>query len=119
MQHLIDYWHLYLMAAFYGIAGIQHFRKPWFFIKITPPWVPKADTVNIIVGVIEVAIAIGLVIPATRSIAAWVTIALLIAVFPANWYHHQKARKKGKMVKGTLIRLPIQLLLIWWAWAYT
>ncbi len=107
------------MAAFYGFAGIQHFRKPWFFLKITPPWVPKPETVNVIVGVAEVAIAIGLVIPATRSIAAWGTIALLIAVFPANWYHHQKARKKGKMVIGTLIRLPIQLLLIWWAWAYT
>jgi len=107
------------MAAFYAYAGISHFRNPKFFLKITPKWVPAPEKVNILVGIFEVLLGIGLVIPATRSIAAWGTIALLIAVFPANVYHHQKARAKGKHVIPTLIRLPVQLLLIWWAYSYT
>lgn len=107
------------MAFFYAYAGISHFRNPRFFLSITPPWVPSPDKVNILVGVVEIALGVGLVVPATRSIAAWGVIALLIAVFPANFYHHQKARRKGKMVVGTMIRLPIQLLLIWWAYSYT
>jgi uncharacterized membrane protein len=111
-------WHLYLMAFLYAFAGVSHFRNPRFFLSITPPWVPRPEKVNLAVGIIEILLGVGLCFEVTRSWAAWGVIALLIAVFPANWYHHQKARKKGKMVTATLIRLPIQLLLIWWAYQY-
>lgn len=110
---------LILMAAFYIFAGVQHFRQPKFFLRITPPYVPAPEKVNLLVGAIEIILGIGLLIPSTTSIAAWGVIALLIAVFPANIYHHQKARAKGKHVTGTLIRLPIQALLIYWAYCYT
>lgn len=109
---------LYLMAAFYAFAGISHFRNPKFFLKITPPFIPYPEVVNIIIGVVEVLLAILLVIPATRSIGAWGVIILLILVYPANIYHHIKARRKGKHVTGTLIRLPIQFLLIYLAYLY-
>ncbi|MEM6801158.1 MAG: MauE/DoxX family redox-associated membrane protein [Bacteroidota bacterium] len=109
----------FLFAAFFIYAGIAHFRHPKFFLKITPPWVPEPDKVNIFVGVVEVILGIALLIPQTQSYAAWGIIALLIAVFPANVYHHQKARKKGKMVWQTMLRLPIQGLLIYWAYLYT
>lgn len=108
-----------LMAGFYIFAGISHFRIPKFFLKITPKWVPAPEKVNIIVGVIEVVLGLGLLYPLSRSVAAWGVIALLVAVFPANVYHFQKALKKGKMVIPTLIRLPIQGLLIWWAYSFT
>ncbi len=110
---------LILMAAFYAFAGYSHFRNPKFFLKITPKWVPEPEKVNLIVGVIEIALGVLLVIPATTAMAAWGVIALLIAVFPANVYHFQKALKKGKMIWPTLIRLPIQALLIYWAYLYT
>lgn len=110
---------LIIMAAFYIFAGVSHFRVPKFFLAITPKWVPAPETVNILVGVIEIALGIGLLIPALRSFAAWGVIALLIAVFPANVYHLQKEIKKKRHVTATIIRLPIQLLLIYWAWCYT
>jgi len=106
------------MAALYFLAGISHFRNPKFFLKITPPWVPAPEQVNIFVGAVEIILAIALLFPATRTFAVYGVIALLIAVFPANVYHFQKARKKGKHVLGTAIRLPIQGILIWWAWSY-
>ena len=111
-------WHLYLMAAFYCYAGISHFRNPRFFLAITPPWVPQPEKVNILVGVIEIVLALGLIIPMTRSLSAIGIIALLVVVFPANIFHHQKVIRKGKNSIPTLIRLPIQLLLILWAYQY-
>lgn len=110
---------LILMAAFYIYAGVSHFRHPRFFLKITPPFVPQPEKVNILVGVIEVLLGILLLVPQTTSIAAWGVIALLIAVFPANVYHYQTALKRGKHVKATFFRLPIQALLIFWAYCYT
>lgn len=110
---------LYIMAAFYAYAGFAHFKNPKFFLKITPPFVPYPEIVNIIVGVAEIALGIMLLIPSTRSIAAWGIIILLVAVFPANIYHHIKARRKGKHVTGTMIRLPFQILFIYLAYLYT
>lgn len=110
---------LYIMASFYIFAGVSHFRIPKFFLAITPKWVPYPVVVNIIVGIIEVVLGILLFIPKCQSIAAYGIIALLIAVFPANFYHYQKSKEKGKNVTGTLIRMPIQLLLIYWAYCYT
>ncbi len=110
---------LILMAAFYIYAGVSHFRIPKFFIRITPPWVPNPELVNKIVGVVEIVLGVLLLIPVTTKSAAWGVIILLIVVFPANVYHFQKSLKKKKYVWQTLVRLPIQLLLLWWAWSYT
>ena len=109
---------LLLMAGAYIFAGVSHFRNPKFFIKITPKWVPQPKKVNLIVGIVEVLLGLALLFENTRSYAAWGIIALLIIVFPANIYHHQLARKKGKGIVTTMIRLPIQLLLIYWAYTF-
>ncbi|MFK7749569.1 MAG: MauE/DoxX family redox-associated membrane protein [Kordia sp.] len=106
---------LYVMAILYIFAGICHFWKPKMFLSITPKWVPSPATVNIVVGIVEIALGIALLFETTQSYAAIGIIALLVAVFPANVYHFQKARRKGKMVIPTLIRLPMQVLLILWA----
>ena len=108
---------LIIMALLYGYAGINHFIMPKFYLKITPPYLPFPKTINIIAGVVEVLLAIMLLIPDLSHWAAWGIIALLVAVFPANIYHYQKS--KGKMKRITLIRMPIQGLLIWWAYWYT
>lgn len=109
---------LVLMASLYLFAGVSHFRTPKFFLKITPPWVPRPELINKLVGGMEILLGIGLLFPATRSLAAAGVILLLIAVFPANVYHFQKARRKEKMVLATAIRLPLQLVLIYWAYSF-
>ena len=93
-------------------------KNPKFFIQITPKWVYKPDLVNIIIGIIEIVLALGLVLETTRSISAIGIIILLILVFPANVYHLQISIKKKRNVIGTIIRLPIQGLLIYWAYIF-
>jgi len=109
---------LIIMAAFYIFAGVSHFRKPNFFLSITPKWVPFPEAVNLIVGGVEIVAGLLLFFNLTRSYAAWVIIILLVLVFPANVYHFQKALRKKKGVVLTLIRLPIQLVLLYWAYNF-
>mgnify|MGYP006118412263 CR=1 FL=1 len=106
------------MALFYLFAGISHFKNPTFFIKITPKWVYKPKTVNILIGVIELILATGLVFNFTRSLAAIGIIVLLILVFPANIYHFQLSLQNKRNISLTFLRLPIQLLLIYWAYTF-
>lgn len=109
---------LILMASLYLFAGISHFRTPKFFLKITPPWVPQPEFVNKLVGGIEIALGLALLFPLTRHFAAVGIILLLIAVFPANVYHFQKTWRKQKLVWPTALRLPLQLVLIYWAYSF-
>ncbi len=83
-----------------------------------PKWVPFPKVVNLLVGVIEILLGVAIYFEETRTLAAWGIIVLLIAVFPANIYHYQQARQKGRQIAITLIRLPLQLLLIYWAYTF-
>ena len=114
----LDMLSLIAMAGLYIFAGVSHFRNPTFFLRITPPWVPYPEIVNLIVGTVEIVLGIGLIFISTRQYAAMGIIVLLIAVFPANVYHFQKALKKAKHVIPTLIRLPFQAALIYWAYTF-
>lgn len=118
---IIFYAFLILFSGFFIYAGISHFKKAWFFYKITPPYLQKwKKPINVIVGVAEILGGIGLLIPQTRVIAAWGIILLLLAVFPANWYMY-KSKGAGMKIsqKFLLIRLPLQIVLLAWAYYYT
>ena len=68
-------------------------------------------------GVFEVAGGIGVLIPRLRSLAGWGLVALLVAVFPANLHMALNPELFSDASPFALYsRLPIQLLLI--AWAY-
>ena len=114
---------LYGMAAFYAFAGINHFRAPEFYLPIMPPWLPWHEQLVFLSGVAELVIGIGLLIPRTRVLAAWGAIALLIAVFPANLHMAFADVPVGDPPQsaGVLrwVRLPLQLVLIAWAWWHT
>lgn len=106
---------LVLMAAFYVGAGVMHFVKPAFYLAMMPPRLPWPSALVAISGVAEIALGVAVLVPATRVYAAWGLIALLIAVFPANIYA-AVAELPGR---GGYGRLPVQALLIAWAWWYT
>lgn len=89
-------------------------------MKIMPPWLPWHLQLVYISGLFEILLGLLLLPELTRSWAAWGIIALLIAVFPANiqmmlnYYHRHLP---GLWL--TIVRLPLQGVLIWWAWSYT
>src|SRR4051794_10399428 len=106
-------------AALFLLGGIGHFVATDIDMKIMPPYLPYHRALVLLSGVFEVALGILLLVPTTSRLAAWGLIALLIAVFPANVFTHQHPEKFGLSPTLLLLRLPIQGLLIFWAWAYT
>jgi uncharacterized membrane protein len=114
---------LWVMAIFYVFAGIQHFRVPEFYIPMMPPYLPWHAELVFLSGVAEVLCGLGVLLAPTRKLAAWATIALLVAVFPANIHVavNDVALFGATEGAGALgyIRLPLQLVLIAWAWWYT
>lgn len=110
---------LYLQALAYVAAGINHFVRPRFYLAIMPPYLPAHQLLVDLSGIAEIVLGLGLLFPATRVWAAWGLILLLIAVFPANVYMataESFAQLPSWLRWG---RLPLQGLLIWWAYRYT
>ena len=113
-------WHLYLMASLYILAGFNHFRSPRVYLKIIPPYFPNPKLLNQVSGLAEIILGITLCLPQFSKDAAWGIIVLLIAIFPANIYMYQNESASLKLPKWVrLVRLPLQLLLIYWAFLYT
>ena len=110
---------LYFQALVYIAAGLNHFISPKTYLAIMPPYVPAHELMVNLSGVAEVALGIGLLFPATRSLSAWGLILLLIAVFPANVYMATAERFQDISELIRWGRLPFQAVLIWWAYRYT
>jgi uncharacterized membrane protein len=112
----------WLFAAFFVLAGVQHFRDEAFFLKIMPDYIPHElhRPAVLASGACEILLGVMLVIPRTRRLAAWGIIALLIAVFPANIYAFQHSEEIFGISKARhFIRLPLQGVMIALAYWYT
>lgn len=117
----------YVLGLFFVTAGITHFTAPGFFRQIVPPMLPAPGLLVVLSGIAEIALGIAVMVPATRRLAAWGLVALLIAVYPANIYQAianptlvDPPTWMGQPTQPALwLRLPLQFVLIWWAWRYT
>jgi uncharacterized membrane protein len=108
-----------IFAALFIVGGIAHFLMPNVYMRIMPPYLPYHRALVLASGVFEVALGILLLIPRTSHLAAWGLIALLIAVFPANLFMYQHSEQFHVSPILLLLRLPLQGLLILWAYLYT
>ena len=109
-----------LFALFFIAAGLNHFRIPAFYQRMIPTALPDPEALVASSGACEIFGGLLLMVPRTRRIAAWGLIALLIAVFPANIQMalHPELFPELNPV-ALLLRLPLQFVLIAWAWRYT
>ena len=108
-----------LAVAFIG-AGVNHFVRPGFYVRIMPPYLPWHYELVLISGVFEILGGIGLLIPRFQVAAAWGLIALLVAVFPANVHMALHPEDYAPIPPAALWgRLPLQAVLIAWAYWFT
>ena len=110
------------MALFYVVAGINHFVRPGMYVSIMPRFLPESSyrLLVAISGGCEAALGLLLIPTATRRIAAWLIIALLIVIFPANIQMAiDFTRRHNPYTWLTWLRLPLQLVLIGWAYKFT
>lgn len=102
-------------------AGVNHFVMPKAYERIVPPSMKgSARSLVAVSGVAELAGGLGVLLPPTRRVAGLGLIALLAAVFPANLYMARAPEHFRKIPRWALYgRLPLQPLMMWWAWRAT
>jgi uncharacterized membrane protein len=110
----------YLLGALFVVAGLNHFANPAFYIGIMPPYLPWHRELVAISGVAEIVLGALLLFRRSTGLAAWGLIALLIAIFPANVHMAVHPELYPSISPVALwLRLPVQGLLIAWAYGYT
>ena len=115
------------MGLFYAVAGVSHLLKPRIFERIVPPSFPRPRILVYISGIAEIVFGVGVFFERTRRVSAWGIIGLLVAVFPANVYMAtdgvaaelvpDEAADTAQLAAWA--RLPLQAVLVAWAWLYT
>ena len=110
-----------LLAAFFIASGVNHFVMGPAYRRIVPPRLQgRARMVVHVSGVAEVLGGAAVLLPRTRRLAGVGLIALLAAVFPANLYMAREPQRFRRFPRWALYgRLPLQPLMMWWAWRAT
>jgi len=110
---------LYFMAALYIFAGIMHFIKPKVYLRIMPKYLPNHKSLVALSGVAEIALGIGLCFPATKNIAIYGIIAMLVVFLSVHFYMLSGEKAAAGIPKWILLlRIPLQFGLMYWAYAY-
>lgn len=87
--------------------------------EMLPPWVPARVAIVLATGVLELAFAAGLALPASARTAGLAVMVFLVLVFPANVSAARRRVDFGGHGRGPSYLLPrglLQILLIVWAY---
>jgi uncharacterized membrane protein len=68
------------------VSGIAHFTRTALFATIIPPFFPYRPLLVLVSGAMELAGALGLLLPAFSRAASACLAVLMIVIFPANVY---------------------------------
>ena len=107
------------LAALFCFTALGHFAMPAEMLGMLPAGVPARKLIVLLSGVLDAALAIGLLLPATAHAAAVAALVFLVAAAPLNVYaacHRVAFGGHGAGPRYLLVRLPLQAALIAWAW---
>jgi uncharacterized membrane protein len=108
-----------LLSILFGlimiVGGITHFAKPEMYLPFIPDFLPKT-TLNYVAGVLEFCIGMAIFIPRTRHFASLGILLLMIAFLPLHVIDVYSENPAIGSHQLALIRLPLQFVLIAWAW---
>lgn len=102
------------LASMFLFTATAHFNSLRAdLVAMVPPWVPAPEFMVTFTGICEILGAIGLLLPATRRVAAVALIVLLLAVLPANIHGAQAGvLLRGAPATPLIPRVALQLLFI-------
>ena len=109
-----------LFALIFLGGGVMHWARPALYLPMMPSYIPAPALMVQLSGLAELALGLLLLWPRTTRWAGWGLVLLLIAVFPANLHIALNPTQFPDLpVWGLWARLPVQGLLIAWAYFYT
>lgn len=110
------------MSAMLLFTAIGHFAFTEGMAMMIPASLPLRVELVYFTGIIEIAAAVGLLLPSLRKTTGWLLILFLVLVLPANIYgalHHvdyQAATFDGNSPSYLWFRVPLQALYIGWVY---
>jgi len=110
----------YVLGVLFILAGANHLRNPALYVAIMPPYLPWHLALVYISGAAQITLGALLLWRRWSAVAAWGLIALLAVIFPANLHmalHPERYRSVPEV--ALWLRLPLQGVLMLWAWWYT
>jgi uncharacterized membrane protein len=101
--------------------GTLHFAVPGAFDRIVPRLLGPPRPWTLLSGAAELAAGALVAVPRTRRAGAWTAAAVFVAVFPANIQMALDGGVAGaswpaNSALASWLRLPLQPVLVWWAW---
>lgn len=111
-------WHeslRYALAVMFLFTSVAHFnRLKHDLARMIPRWLPSPLAIVYLTGILELAGAIGLMLPhSIHRIASYCLIALVIPMFLGNVHAvREGVTLRGKPVTPLWLRTPMQLLFI-------
>ncbi|MCA0234742.1 MAG: hypothetical protein LCH91_30100 [Bacteroidetes bacterium] len=105
----------FLFGAVMILAGVSHFLKPAMFLPFIPDFLPQA-AINYLAGIAEIAVGAGVFIPRFRSLAALGILVMMLVFLPLHVIDIFKENPAIGSHQAAVVRLPIQFVLIAWAW---
>lgn len=108
------------MAVMLLFTAIGHFAFKKGMAMMLPNFIPLKVQVVLLTGLIEIAAAVGLLIPSLRETTAILLITFFVLILPANIYaalkgvDYQKGTHDGPTASYLWVRVPLQLFFIGW-----
>lgn len=110
------------MSAMLLFTATGHFLFTKGMSLMLPAFIPLKTELVYLTGVMEILFAIGLLIPVSSALTAWLLIAFFILILPANIYaaikhvDYQTGTFEGSGLSYLWFRIPLQVVFI--AWTY-
>lgn len=112
-------WHLYLMAGLYIFAGTMHFARPKMYLRIMPRYLPNPKLLVYLSGVAEILLGLLLCYEDARTLAIYGIVVMLFLFLPVHVYMLANEKTAAGIPKWILIlRIPLQFVLMYWAYSY-
>ena len=110
------------MAVMLLFTAMGHFAFTKGMSLMIPDFVPYKIVLVYLTGIIEIAAAIGLLIPSVRALTGWLLILFFLLLLPVNinaaikHFDFQKGTYDGSGLNYLWFRVPLQLLFIIWTY---
>ncbi|SNC59547.1 Uncharacterized membrane protein [Hymenobacter gelipurpurascens] len=112
------------MSAMLVFTAIGHFAFTQGMMRMLPEFLPAKKALVYSTGVLELAAAVGMLLPEWRERTAYCLLAFFVLILPANIYaalghlNYQTGTPDGPGPRYLWFRIPLQLLFMAWTWYF-
>jgi len=111
---------LLAQSLLYVASGINHFWHKGFYLRIMPDHYSDPEALVRLSGAAEILGGLGLLAPSTRRVSAAGIVLMLVVFLDVHQFMLRHPERFPEVPAWVLwARIPLQLVLIAWAWRYT